>query len=160
MSIDLFNVLWLVLFGGALVIWLVMFPATQRHNPLAIFRASTASYGEVNWRSLCGVRYPLSQGGTMTVSMPLARVVCTTQGVAISASSPLSHFAVPSWRFRWSDLRLAEAVGANGVRLRPLAVDAPVVLRLMSSRKEFLDLLEGAGVRVERRPQRTGWWSI
>ena len=152
-----FLLLFVVCVAGAAVGWLVIYPYSQRQGPLARF-AAAMSTGPFKWQRLAGLRYPLASLGTMTATPPLARVVCEDIGVRVQPAARFLRFLVPTLVFTWEDVAVAEAVDTSGVRLRFRAVDAPVILQL-TDRSTFLDELESHAVAVDRRPQKSSWWS-
>ena len=157
-STQWFLVLWLVCVAGAVVGWLVIYPRIQRGGPLDRF-AARAPAGPARWEGLTAIRYPLPRAGTMTATWPLARVSCDDEGVWVRPSLRLFGFAIPTWRFRWDDLSVAEAVGRSRVRLRFRAIDAPVIVGGLTARERFLDELATHCVRIERQSRPPSWWS-
>lgn len=153
-----FLVLWLVCVAGAAFGWLVIYPRVQRGGPLDRF-AARAPAGPVRWEGLSGIRYPLPRVGTMTATWPLARVSCDDESVCVRSSLRFFGFVVPTWRFRWDDLLVAEAVGMSRVRLRFRAIDAPVIVGGLTARDGFLDQLATHGVRIDRQSRPSSWWS-
>jgi hypothetical protein len=141
-----------ILIGLALVVWVVIYPRTIRGGPLSIYQTGSVAAGPFRFQALCGVRYPLSGGGTMTVTMPLARAACDSEGIVVSPSSPLTRFALPTWRFKWNDIARAEAVGAMGVNVKLKQGNAHLILTLMGPRNELLEVLSTEGIEVDPSP--------
>jgi hypothetical protein len=144
--VGLFLVLWLLCAAAAAIGWLGIYPYMLRRGPLARF--SNGAVGPPTWQSLAGLRAVIGWVGTVSVTPPLARVVCDDVGVHVGPVAPVLGFLVPSLLFKWGDIGVAEVVGSSGVRLRFRAADAPIVLLGLTGRSSLMDELRAHGIEV------------
>lgn len=150
---------WLV---GVVVVLAILSQFLKRSTPLKHYPGLGAQpEGSARFKALGGLRCRAAGGGTITLSMPLARLVVYDSDLRVGPSARLLSVLVPRWTFPYTAIERAEPVKGSflgdGVRLWVAGV--PVVF-LTSHQAPLLDAFESFGVPVSRHWVRTAWRSV